>query len=205
MEQAWAMQTDSYQVYEQRMVQISKWGADQRTAVEQRHNEVVGNLQRSAYQNGVTFIQMFAGKSKAAALIALALQKGLAIGETWVSTKAAELRAMAELGPIAGPPVAAAIETWGLTNMALIAATGIAEGAMSGGMGGGTNSTGGGTAASPVVTQPQYGTSTGSALNITVQIEGNVISDDRWIEERLAPTIRDLATNRNVSFGFQTV
>ena len=205
MEQSWAMNTDSYEVYEQRKAQIAQWGADQRTAAEQKHSAVVGNLQRSAFQQGVTLIQMFAGKSKIAAIGALALQKGLAIGETWVSTKAAEIRALAELGPIAGPPAAAAIGAWGAINMGLIAATGIAEGVMSGGMGGGTNSTGGGTAASPIVTQPQYGTSTGNALNITVRIDGNVISDDRWVEERLAPTIRDLAVNRNVSFGFQTV
>lgn len=63
---------------------------------------------------------------------------------------------------------------------------------------------GAGTASSPVITQP-LGQQQQPGLNITVQIQGNVISDDRWIEERLAPTIKDLALNRNVSFGFATV
>jgi len=154
-------------------------------------------LQQDSMQLGIGLLQIFGSKNKAAAMAALTLQKGLAIGETFVSTQAAAMRALAELGPIAGAPVAAGIETMGYVKMGLIAATGLAQAAMGGG------ASGAGTYASPIVTQPSTSNNDMLPGNITIHIDGNVISDDRWIEERLAPTIRELVTRRNVDFGMQ--
>ncbi|GFO62009.1 hypothetical protein GMST_43340 [Geomonas silvestris] len=155
----WAMMTNSFEEYEKRKATIQELYSQKRKQIESQQNKELGALQGAAFQQGIGLINMFAGKSKVAALASLGLQKGLAIGETWVSTKAAEMRAMAELGPIAGPPAATAINTWGMINMGLIAATGLVEGVM--GMGGSGGGSGGGSyntnPSSNVVTQQSAG------------------------------------------------
>jgi hypothetical protein len=90
-----------------------------------------------------TFVQQFAGKSKAAAIASIAIQKGLAIASVMANTAAAQVRALAELGPIAGPPMAAKIGLFGKVQAALIAATGLAQASQAGG-GGNAPTVGGG-------------------------------------------------------------
>lgn len=67
-------------------------------------------------------------------------EKGIQIAETLNLSRVAATRALAELGPIAGPPAAASALTFGKVNAALIAAQGI-SGVFSGG--GGAPSAGG--------------------------------------------------------------
>ena len=76
-----------------------------------------------------TLIQQFAGKSKVAAIAAIAIQKGLSISQIIANTAAAQMRALAELGPIAGPPVAAKIGLMGKVQAGLVAATGLVQAA----------------------------------------------------------------------------
>ena len=61
--------------------------------------------------------------------------QGLAISEVFFNTQVASARALAELGPIAGAPVAAAIQTSGNLSMAAIAATTLGSLASSGSSG----------------------------------------------------------------------
>lgn len=90
------------------------------------------------------FIQQFAGKSKAAAIAVIAIQKGLSIAQIISNTAAAQLRALAELGPIAGPPVAAKIGLFGKVQAALVAATGLMQAGQAGRGGAAPNLSGGG-------------------------------------------------------------
>lgn len=82
------------------------------------------------------FLGAFAGKSKAAAIASIALNKALSIASIIQNTGAAATRALAELGPIAGPPAAAKILAFGKVQAALVAATGLAQAASAGGGGG---------------------------------------------------------------------
>lgn len=66
--------------------------------------------------------QLASGSEKASKALFI-VSKGLAIAETFNSTQVAVMRALAELGPIVGAPVAAAIETNGLIRVAAIAAS----------------------------------------------------------------------------------
>lgn len=86
------------------------------------------------------FVQQFAGKNKAAAVAAIAIQKGLSIAQIVANTAAAKMRALAELGPLAGPPVAAKIGLYGKLQAGLVAATGLAQAASAAGGGGGGGS-----------------------------------------------------------------
>lgn len=120
----------------ERVAQHQQWLIDktaqttaERTAIEKRHQDTVSNFRNSAIQNAIGLLDMFAGESKAAALASIILSKGLALAQNTQNTLVAQTRALAELGPIAGPPMAATIGTYGAINAALIAATGLAQGA----------------------------------------------------------------------------
>jgi hypothetical protein len=80
-----------------------------------------------ALQEASNLFGVFAAKSKAAAVAQIILNKGLAIAQAVQNTAVAQTRALAELGPIAGPPVAASIAAWGKVQIALIAATGLGQ------------------------------------------------------------------------------
>jgi hypothetical protein len=80
---------------------------------------------------------VFAGESKAAAIAQIAINKALSIAQIIQNSAVAQMRALAELGPIAGPPVAAKIAAFGKVQAALAAATGFAQAAGAGGGGGG--------------------------------------------------------------------
>ncbi|MDH5796935.1 MAG: hypothetical protein OEZ19_00080 [Paracoccaceae bacterium] len=97
--------------------------------------EGLRSAQRSVWTEAANLIQMFAGKSKVAALAALAIQKGLSIAQIFANSAAAQLRALAELGVVAGTPVAAKIAAYGKIQAALVAAQGLAQ---AGGIGGGS-------------------------------------------------------------------
>lgn len=117
-------------------------------------------------------LSVFAGKSKGAAVAALAIQKGLAIAQIITSTAAAQMRAYAELGPIAGAAMAAKIGLLGKMQMALVAATGIAQAGqiMSGGDAGSTG--GGGSGGGGPKGSASVSTTTTTSAAQTVYISG---------------------------------
>lgn len=87
------------------------------------------SMRQAVGQQAVELLQAIGNKSQAAALAAIALNKALQIAQAIQNTAAASTRALAELGPIAGPPAAATITAWGAAQVALIAATGLVQGA----------------------------------------------------------------------------
>lgn len=101
--------------------------ARRQTEREKRIQDTILRMRYTAVQQGIGLLSLFAGKSKAAAIAAIVLNKGLMMAQTAQNTAAAVMRAMAELGPIAGPPAAAAIKTMGAVQMGLIAAAGLGE------------------------------------------------------------------------------
>ncbi|HEV8036079.1 tape measure protein [Yoonia sp.] len=106
---------------------IEKAYSDQLVALKMQEAEMVRNAASGMYGALGSLMQQFAGKSKAAAIAAIAIQKGLSIAQIIANTAAAQMRALAELGPIAGPPVAAKIGVMGKVQAALVAATGLAQ------------------------------------------------------------------------------
>jgi hypothetical protein len=103
--------------------------------IEMNKNEVVRSMQMSTWQAAGDLVQQFAGKSMAAAIAVIAINKGLSIAQTINATAVATMRAFADLGPIAGPIAAAEIQSLGAIQIGLIAATGIAQVASLGGGG----------------------------------------------------------------------
>ena len=125
---------------EKELTSIEERNNRERLSIIQRTENAIQSLRASAIQNAIGLLDAFAGKSKAAAIAAIVLNKGLALAQNAQNTLVAQTRALAELGPIAGPPAASAIGTYGTINAGLIAATGLAQ-AASVGRGGGSSLT----------------------------------------------------------------
>jgi hypothetical protein len=62
---------------------------------------------------------------------------------------------------------------------------------------------GAGTLNSPIVTQPANAMNTGPAWNTTIVIQGNLIGEDKWVEDNLIPAINQ-AGSRNVKIQYAT-
>lgn len=135
--QQWEL--DAFNAHQQRLTDITRTEANKRISEQQRESQMINAMRAQTVSLAVGLLQTLGQKSKAAALAAIVLNRGLMIAQTIQNTAAASMRAMAELGPIAGPPAVAAIQAMGATQVGLIAATGALEagGALSGGGGGG--------------------------------------------------------------------
>lgn len=118
-------------------------------AIERDKHQAERSMQIGTWQLGAELLQQFAGKSKAAAIAVIAINKGLAIAQAIQATSVAVMRAYSDLGPIAGSAAAVGIEALGAVQIGLIGATGLVEAGNvgsggGGGMGGGSPSMGGG-------------------------------------------------------------
>lgn len=116
--------------------------AENRARTEQWAESKIQDMKMQTAQMAVGLLGNIAGESKAAAIAQVALNKGLQIAQIVQSTAAAKMRAMAELGPIAGPPAAASIAVMGATQAGIAAASGLAQAASAGGGGGGGGTSG---------------------------------------------------------------
>lgn len=136
------------------LLELNESHANAMAAIKEKEVGMITRAQRGMFGELGNLFSMFAGKSKAAAIASIAINKALSIASIIQNTAAAQVRALAELGPILGPPAAAKIGAFGKIQAAIVAASGFAQAgaAMSGG-GGGTLSTmagGGGEAPAPV-------------------------------------------------------
>lgn len=115
----------------QQAVEYAKSTADQVVNIEQKAQDAITAMKNAAYSNAIGLLDQFAGESKAAAVASIALSKGLAIAQTIQNTGVAVMKAMS-VDPTGA--LAARASALGSANVAMIAATGLAQaaGAMSG-------------------------------------------------------------------------
>lgn len=100
-------------------------------------------IRKSFHKDTVSLLHSLAGENKTASQAVFLVDQALAANEAFVSGEAAQLRALAELGPVAGPPVAAAIKAKTALSIAAIAAATVSSFPSSGGGGGNIGGTGG--------------------------------------------------------------
>lgn len=124
--------------YEEAKFRIEQEYSSRLVELKQKESDLVSGSAKSMYGDLAGLLDMFAGKSKAAAIASIALTKGLRIAEIIASGAAAQVRALAELGPIAGPPAAAKIAMFTKLQAGIVAATGLAQAA--GAVGGSSSS-----------------------------------------------------------------
>jgi len=150
---------------------------------------------------GTALLNMAGASNQAIFLATQGLDMALAV----MSGYAAGARALAELGPIAGPPVAAKMVAYGYWSAAAIGATAIGQMAASGSGG----SVGGGTYTSPTVTTP-IGTTDYDTIpeeekrgTLTINIHGDILGDEGYIDMLVdkinAADDRDVFINQSLS------
>lgn len=100
--------------------------------------QYVRGAQDAAQGAALDFLSTLSGQSEGAAKALLAINTGLSISEAIQNTAVAATRALAELGPIAGPIAAARVKAYGAAQVGLIAANAALRlGSSSGGGGAG--------------------------------------------------------------------
>lgn len=197
----WAMKTSSLAEYEARNFQITEYYAEKRKKIEQDDTSHKLGLAKSGFSSMATiadsFYQLSGKKSKAA----FQAYKVLKSGETIITTADTAMKAYNSMAPI--PFVGPAL---GIAAAAAAIASGMVQlqtinSASPDGGGSISNISGGAAPSSPgtqPVTQPIGSSQTGTAFHITMQINGSMLADqqqlNRWTEDYLVPTIRDLKT-----------
>ena len=159
----------SAQTFEASLTGVHQKASDDRASIEENYSKQVDAMRMGVVSNAVGLLRQLVGDSKAGAIALIAVQKGLAIGETLINSQVAATRALAELGPVFGPPAAAKMISYGKISAGIIAATGVAEAAGSGGGGSSfsASSTSTGAATSPSVTQNFQATTTTESTALT--------------------------------------
>ena len=204
---SWAMQTDSFEEFERRKAEIEKFYAKKRTDVADDETKTKNGWAANGFASmgslADSFYQLSGKKSKAA----FEASKAMHVGETIMNTGNAAMaayKAMAGIpyvGPALGALAAAAAIAAGLVQIKNIESASPDGGSsMSSGGGGGDSSPN--YPSSQVVQQPTGGTNRGQG-SVTVQIMGNVIGEQEWVEKNLIPSIND-AVGRNVTLNLGT-
>jgi len=116
---------------------------DAQGRLEQQAAQATIFLRQQTASTTIQILQQLVGKNKAVARALFLVEKGLAIARTIQNTAAASVKALAELGPIAGPPAAAAIQAFGAAQVGLITATALTGVGTIGGGGGALSGIGG--------------------------------------------------------------
>lgn len=160
--------------YNESQAQINQEHAERLQKIEQDRADSIMRSEddlakaRSKYlSDAANSLQQFNSKSKALAQAQLAVNKGLAIAETIQNTEVAAMRAYRDLGPILGPPAAAAIGAIGAIKVATIASTGLS----------GSSSSSSSSTSSPIVGSSSSSQTSSSgqmqeSRNVTVNISG---------------------------------
>jgi hypothetical protein len=157
-----------------------KAAADERVRIERDAQQLITDARLSAANAAVGLLSQLGGKNKAAAIAAIALGKALSIGQIIQNTAVAQMKALAMLGPIAGPPAAAKIGMYGKIQAGIVAATGLAQvaGVMSGDSGGITSTATSGSAVASNngggSVSGMGGTTAGRGQIVSIQLQGDV-------------------------------
>jgi len=185
-------------VNERARISAKQAQADQAATRAQIQSDSIAKQSKERLVSTLTgLLGVLGGKSKAAAIALIALEKAKALADNKMYTIVAMQKARALLGPGLGDAEAARIAKIGAVNAGLIAATGLGQaiGALTGGGGAaiGSYSSGetlGGT----------DGEADGAESRSTVQIifNGDVNGLDSYVEEKLVPAIRDATKDRDL-------
>lgn len=173
---------------------------------EKRAAQLTVRLRQATATTSIQILQTLAGKNKKVARALFIVEKGLAIARTIQNTAAAAVRAIADLGPVFGPPAAAAITAFGAAQVGLIAATALQGGGSVGGGGslggigsggfGGGGDLGGGDAAN----DQQFGGGGTSTVDqgVVQLIFPNLFGITPDAIDALADALREASENRDV-------
>jgi len=95
---------------------------DFKTQANIQASEIITSVNQNMTQDVLGFLSQFGQKSKVLAKALLLLRSGEGVSSAIINSQVAATRALAELGPIAGPPAASTMITYGKVSAGIIAA-----------------------------------------------------------------------------------
>ena len=121
---------------EREKMDASEKASKDKISLDKKRQKTEQSLEKQNISSIMSIVSALVGHNSNIGKLLFVGAQALAASQVFFNTQAAAARALAELGPIAGPPVAAAIETSGALSIAAIAATtlgGVASGGSSSG------------------------------------------------------------------------
>jgi len=151
--------------------EIREKASKDKLKIDEQRQKAEQSLERKNISSIMSIVSALVGHNSDVGKALFIASQGLAASEVFFNTQVASMRALAELGPIAGPPVAAGIQASGNLSIAAIAATAFGSLASSSGGGGGG---GAGSISAPSTSseqQPDFQPET-SSLELSDSTEG---------------------------------
>lgn len=186
----------SFEENEKRKTEVAGIAAGQRAAIADK--EFQGQIQNAqqGLQAASGLLTSLSALSKGKNKEMQVAQKGVQMGMAVANTALGVTKALALIPPPYDFVVAGLIAAAGAAQIATIAGSDSGGGSASVS---GSSSAGGGGSSSSFVKQPTGGTARQSG-NVTVQVMGNVIGEDAWVQNNLIPSIND-AVGRGVTLN----
>ena len=137
-------------------LEISRLEGEERAAINVQAADLIRDVNQRMVSDSLSFFAQFGSKSKTLAKAILVLRAAEGASSAIINSQVAATRALAELGPIAGPPVAASMITYGKVSAGIIAANAALSLGGGGGSGGASiSSFGGGGSESETATRQE--------------------------------------------------
>ena len=195
LQENWEKYESDYGSFQDRLYSADEAAANKREQIEARVSNSIIRQKEGVVNSGIALLKnLTAGNEKAAKAIVV-VEAGLNIARTIQNTAAAQVRALAELGPIAGPPAAATIGAYGAVQVGIIAANGVLQ-----------LSSGSSSVSSPSISGSSQNTQSPAFVEpqdtrpgLTININGNLTNVDgeflvKTIEEHVKATDHVFAT-----------
>lgn len=188
------LRIDAVRAFEEDLTNITLEQAQERREIEQQVAHAIVMNYASAAMSAASIIKGLGGKSKAAAVAALLIEKGAAAASVIANAEAAKFQVMATTPPYAWPALLASVETSKVLSLAAIAASTI-SGVSN--IGGGASASTGQQSVQPSAT-PVAATVAPTPVvpQVRVVVSGGLHSDNdvRSLLDRIEEVKRDLGT-----------
>lgn len=187
-------------LHQERMTAIKKREDAQQLADTKKNENIIQGFKKQTANLAMGLLSQVANRSKGAAIALLAIEAARGVSQALINSQVAATRALAELGPIAGPPVAAQMLAYGKISAGLILAQ---KSLQMGSVGGGASPTTGGGYGSPYGerdyvnqdNQQQYGQGTGTSVQIIMQ--GDSVNWTESVQANVIEMIKDAVDNKD--------
>lgn len=119
-------QANEEALHQSRLTKINDAETKKRQKTELQYSKTITDMRMQVANQAVDALSSMTEEGSKAHKVLFLASKALAVGQILINTQVAAVRALAELGPIAGPPAAATITSLGYASAGIVAATGLA-------------------------------------------------------------------------------
>jgi len=119
-------QANEEALHQAKITKIKDAETKKQQKVEAQYSKTIGGMRNQVANQAIDALSSMTEEGSKAHKVLFLASKALAVGQILVNTQVAAVRALAELGPVAGPPAAATITSLGYASAGIVAATALA-------------------------------------------------------------------------------